>query len=304
MYFLRKSAILIDTYIKNWTANGSAVMGLPLRVRKEPFQILETSSAEWEPFSFEDFNADGWQDLRVLYYYGANGGTAQHYIWSPTRGEFVQAPEGLDYFGMYGVDQEKRQLSMHYHGSALSGTEELYQWSGETDCELIRRFAHDAVNDYQEMHIEICCYENGQEKVLSDYCYPMDEYLERGAIWGIYTLDFVWEREVELPGQEGICILRYAQEKLMPEEMEGTEDSETSQDGIEVLAEGYLDYVFLFREDTYLIYGVEHREAPAAYTGLTWDEEQALLTVNYEGDEKQCYRWDGDTFIYIPDAGI
>ncbi|MDE5893965.1 MAG: hypothetical protein K2H45_13685 [Acetatifactor sp.] len=52
---------------------------------EEPFQILEVHSAEWEPFSFEDFNADGFQDLRILYFYGANGGSAAHYIWSPSR---------------------------------------------------------------------------------------------------------------------------------------------------------------------------------------------------------------------------
>lgn len=265
------------------------------RLGEEPFQILEVSSAEWEPFSFEDFNADGWLDLRVLYYYGANGGTASHYIWSPSKGEFVCGSEELEYFGMYGIDQEKRQLHMHYHGSASSGTEELYQWSGETDCELIRRFNHDDVNNYQEMHIGIYSYEDGQEKVLSDYDYPWDEYVERGAIWGIYTLDFVWEREIELPGQEGTCILRYAQEKSVPEDEDGEETKEKQE---------MLDYLFLFREDTYLICAVEHQVAPAAYTGLSWDEEQAQLTVSYAGGEKQYYQWDGKTFIIPLETGI
>lgn len=262
---------------------------------EDPFQILEVSSAEWKPFSFEDINADGWLDLRVLYYYGANGGTLSFYLWSPSKGEFVCGPEELGYFGLYGVDQEKRQLHMHYHGTAVSGEEELYQWSGETDCELIRRFNHNETNERREMHIEICCYEDGQEKILSDYCYPMDEYMERDAIWGIYTLDFVWEREVELPGQEGTCILRYAQERSFPED-EDAEETEGKQE--------MLDYLFLFRQDTYLICALEHQVAPAAYTGLTWDEEQAQLTVSYEGGEKQCYLWDGETFIIPPDTGI
>lgn len=256
---------------------------------EEPFQVLEVSSAERGPFSFEDFNADGWLDLSVLYCYGANGGTAAHYVWSPSKEEFVRMPEEFDYFGSYGVDEEKRQLHMHYHGSALAGTEELYQWSGETDCELIRRFSHNDLNDYQEMHIEISCYEDGQEKILSDYCYPMDEYSERDAIWGIYTLDFVWERGVELPGQEGTCILRYAQEKTLSEDKDAGE---------------YLDYLFLFREDTYLICALEHQEAPAAYSGLAWDEERDRLTVSYAGGEDQCYQWDGETFIISQDAGI
>ena len=253
---------------------------------EEPFQVLEVHSAEWEPFSFEDFNADGFLDLMILYFYGANGGSAEHYIWSPSKEEFIQAPEELSYFGQYGIDQEKRQLSIHYHGSAISGSEYLYQWSGEMDCELIRYFHHDDIYDYEEkeytgMQIDIRSYENGQEKLLSDYLYPMDEYMERDAIWGIYCLDFVWEQEVTLEGQEGLCILRYAQENVEPEE-----DAQAD-------AEGYLDYLFLFREDTYLICALEKQEAMAAYTDIVWEEETQQLMVIYEDGSIHLYQWNG-----------
>lgn len=60
----------------------------------------------------------------------------------------------------------------------------------------------------------------------------------------------------------------------------------------------------MFREDTYFISAVEHQEAPAAYTGLSWDEEQAQLTVSYAGGERQYYQWDGETFIIPLEAGI
>ena len=256
---------------------------------EEPFQILEVHSAEWEPFSFEDFNADGFQDLRILYFYGADGGSAAHYIWSPSREEFIQAPEELSYFGQYGIDQEKRRLSVHYHGSAISGSESLYQWSGEMDCELIRYFSHNDVYDYEEKEykgtqIDIYSYENGQKKILSDYLYPIDEYMERDEIWGIYYLDFVWEQEVTLEGQEGPCILRYAQENA-----EFEEDAHAD-------TEGYLDYLFLFREDTYLICALEKQEAPAAYSGFTWEGETGQLTVRYEDGLQRCYQWDGAAF--------
>ena len=73
-----------------------------------PFQILEAESTEQHPFSLEDFNADGYQDLRVEFYYGANGGSAAHYLWSPSRGEFVEGPKELEYYGQYGIDYERR----------------------------------------------------------------------------------------------------------------------------------------------------------------------------------------------------
>ena len=60
----------------------------------------------------------------------------------------------------------------------------------------------------------------------------------------------------------------------------------------------------MFREDTYFISAVEHQEAPAEYTGLSWDEEQAQLTVSYAGGERQYYQWDGETFIIPLEAGI
>lgn len=131
------------------------------------------------------------------------------------------------------------------------------------------------------MQIDIRSYENGQEKILSDYLYPMDEYMERDAIWGIYCLDFVWEQEVTLEGQEGPCILRFAQENVEPEE-----DAQAA-------TEGYLDYLFLFREDTYLICALEKQEAMTAYTDIVWEEETQQLMVCYEDGSKHLYRWNG-----------
>ncbi len=256
---------------------------------KEPFQILEAHSAEWEPFSFEDYNADGFQDLTVKYYYGANGGSAAHYIWSPSGEEFIRGPEELEYYGQYGIDQEKRRLSIHYHGSAISGAEALYQWSEEMDCEQIRYFDHNDIYDYEEKEykgtqVDIRSYENGQEKILSDYLYPIDEYMERDDIWGIYYLDFVWEQEVALEGLDRPCILRYAQEKAEP--------------GEDVQEEGYQDYLYLFREDTYLIYTLKNQEAPAAYTNIVWEDEAEQLAVNYEDGTTYLYQWNGTTFRF------
>ncbi len=249
-----------------------------------PFQVLEITSAMWEPFSFEDFNADGYLDLTVLYYYGANGGTAEHYIWSPSEGQYVMGPEELEYFGFYGIDDKNRQLNMHHHGSAVSGTEYLYQWSGEMDCELIRYFDHDAIYDCESgkglgVQVEVISFENGREKVLSDYLYPDEEYFQRDEIWGIYYCDFIWEQEVVLEGQERPCILRYAQS----DEQDGQRDA-------------YTDHIFLFREDTYLICALNQEKVAAAYEELCWDEKAQQLIVSYEDGTTQSYQWDGLDF--------
>ena len=253
----------------------------------------------WHPYSFEDFNADGYLDLMVEYYYGANGGTATRYIWSPSKGQFIKGPEEFEYYGSYGIDQEQRQLHMHHHGSAISGTEYLYQWSGEMDCELIRYFNHNEVFDYDSerfdmvgVQVYISTFENGQEKVLSDYLYLDQEYFQRlDEIWGIYDCDFVWEQKVSLDGQEQPCILRYAQTSRSDEEA-GTGDDEQSGKSADI----YMDQIYLFREDTYLICALE-QEAEAFYEELNWEEDRQQLTVRYADGTVHSYRWNGENFI-------
>lgn len=264
-----------------------------------PFQVLEVCSCMWHPYSFEDFNADGYLDLMVEYYYGANGGTATRYIWSPSKGQFIKGPEEFEYYGSYGIDQEQRQLHMHHHGSAISGTEYLYQWSGEMDCELIRYFNHNEVFDYDSerfdmvgVQVYISTFENGQEKVLSDYLYLDQEYFQRlDEIWGIYDCDFVWEQKVSLDGQEQPCILRYAQTSRSDEEA-GTGDDEQSGKSADI----YMDQIYLFREDTYLICALE-QEAEAFYEELNWEEDRQQLTVRYADGTVHSYRWNGENFI-------
>lgn len=247
-----------------------------------PFQILEVHSTyDWFPFSFEDFNADGYKDLHVEFHYGANGGLASHYIWIPSRGEFVRGPEELEAYSSYSVDQEKRRLYIHMHDSAMEGTEYLYQWSGEADYELLRFYDYQYVytndGDLIGMLERISSFEDGEEKVLSNYIYPVEEI---PGLYEMFRLDFVWERELTLTGQERDCILRYAQAEL--------EDGEEGQ-----TEKRYLDFLYLFRDDTYLICRLRGQEAPAAYTDITWEEKAQRLAVEYEDGTVHLYQWDG-----------
>lgn len=99
------------------------------------------------PLQFTDFNMDGWLDIRLRDYYGANGGRCFHYCYSPSRGMFVRAAEELDDYSWYEPDPARRQVTVYHYGAADSGTQQLYQWENETDCRLLRQIDYGSVRD-------------------------------------------------------------------------------------------------------------------------------------------------------------
>lgn len=261
---------------------------------EKPFQVLDAESAVgnlsegMDTFSFGDINVDGYLDLNVLYYYGASSGTVARFVWSPSREEFVRMPKVLENTNIV-TDPETRRMNIHYHDSAASGADELYQWSGEMDFERIRyreyRWEdiicdHIAVDEFY--YTKIISYDHGREKLLTDYKYESDSAGFR-YVSALYYLDVKWEREIAAEGQDGPCILRYAQEKAEPDE--------NGQEG------GYLDYLFLFREDTYLICALVEQEAPAAYADIVWENKAQQLVVNYEDGTSHRYQWNGVEFV-------
>ena len=243
----------------------------------EAFQEIEVWSAAFQecPVSFYDFNADGFQDLIVYYYYGANGGSESRYLWSPSRENFVYFPD-LDYYGSYYVDPDTRRLHIHYHGSAISGSNEVYQWKNEMDCELIKdiKYYPASFDSTESMVIKVTRYDGGREEMLSDYTYSREEYeARRDDIWGIYNEDFIWEQEVTVDGET--YILRYAQRPL--EDMPPT------------WGEKYSGRLYIFREDTYLL-SVRESEIIDPWSRMEWaekDEEKWPWSIRPEdGEEK------------------
>lgn len=261
---------------------------------EEPFQVFEAGSARGDEFSywdydnafyFVDFNSDGYQDLQMLYYYGANGGSVSTFIWSPSREEFVRVPEELDNED-YRCYPETRRLNMHHRNGGSSGTDELYQWTGEMDYELLRcrDYTYEDVFDADDpliwtgenYHCRIVSFEGGRERVLADYTYDSDEEMS-GYVSLLYWLDVAWERQVDLEGTAS-CTLRYLQDV-------SEEEGETA----------YLDYLLISRADTCLV-GALSQEAPSAYEDFVWDEENSRLTVSYQDGTIQCYQWNGTAF--------
>ena len=241
---------------------------------------MDSSYAHESPFEFEDFNADGYLDLTVTYYYGANGGTASHYIFSPSKEEFVEVDSELDYYGMYSVDYKTRRLYMHYHGPAIYGTEITYQWKNEMDFEMIKQFDHDYEDNENNVRVKIVRYENGREEILSDYLYSAKEFVKRDDIWGTYYEDFIWEKEVTDKSTGKKYMIRYT-EVFLPEEAEKNK-------GI------YYDgRIYVYDEDTYLV-SVTHSEiieqsSSIALENADGDEKQALVIHYVDGGESVFY---------------
>lgn len=219
------------------------------------------------PFVFEDFNADGYLDLTVRYFYGVNGGSASHYIFSPSKREFMELDSELDYYSEYSVDYEKRRLYKTSHGSAISGTEFTCQWEGEMDCEVIKVFDHNGTPDIG-VHVWIACYDQEQEEVICDYRYTYEEYEERiDDIWRIYKEDFIWEKEIRDKDTGKKYMLRYME--VFDEEM-AARNKGTYYEG----------WLYVFDEDTYLV-GVHPSDHCYHSSGFTWKDAEQELLIRY-----------------------
>lgn len=243
----------------------------------EAFQEIEVDSSAFYacPVSFYDFNADGYEDLIVYYYYGANGGSESRYLWSPSRESFVYFPD-LEYYGSYYVDPETRRLYIHYHGSAISGIDEVYQWQNEMDCELLKRINYyPASFDSLDMVIKVARYDGAREEILSDYIYSEEEFYTRdGDIWGAYFEDFIWEQEVTVDGET--YILRYAQSQM--------------EDPVMEWQINYYGRLYVYREDTYLI-RVIGDEINSPWSRMEWvekDDEKWPWSDWPELDDEKC----------------
>lgn len=243
---------------------------------EEGEQLLQELEFEKESkygvmLSFDDLNGDGYEDILLVGSY-----VEKCCLWSPSQKLYVDMSEELGGpFRNYVSDAENRQLWVHRRGFDCL-MRNLYQWSGELDCELLKEFYSEYTytregTKWEEIIITVR--ENGADKILSDYIYPYEDYSAKtDELWDIFYLDFVWEQKVTVNGEDNPCILRYAQEKTREED--GT-----------VL---YTDRLFLFRGDTYLIGSHSGVVSSVPWEEISMDEE-GRLSVTYE---------DGSSIVY------
>lgn len=242
---------------------------------EEPVQVIDCYSAyAYGSFvEFEDFNADYYPDLTLQYYYGANGGSASHYVYDPQSKRFLELSNDLSYYGFYSMDPKMRRLYMHTHGSAITGTETTYRFTGVTDYYIEKIFRHiDLWNwnsDDIKVEVSIVRYDNGIETVLSDYTYDLEEYGARlDDIWGTYFEDFIWEQEVTVDGET--YILRYAENRI-----EGVSIDKGGTGG-------YSGRLYVYREDTYLVRVMES-DIILPWSRMEWTEkdDEKYLVIHY-----------------------
>lgn len=76
-----------------------------------------------------DVNFDGYTDFTFSYSHGAANGSFYLYVWDEGQCQFV--PRG-DFFGCGLTPHEETKTVFNYvHGSAISGTEEIYRWEND-----------------------------------------------------------------------------------------------------------------------------------------------------------------------------
>lgn len=244
--------------------------------KEQPFCEMEIGEEPLRELHFADLNGDGYADILL-----GNVWVEKCYLWSTSGERYLEVTEALGgRFYIYRTDEENRRLWVWRSKYVHSGWETLgavYQWTGETDCELLKELHAESIygrpegEDWQE--ITITAREDGAEKVLVNYIYPSGEYSARAAeIDEIWNLDFVWEQEVKVNGEKNPCILRYAQVKTREED--GT-----------VL---YTDRVLLFRWDTYLL---------GSYSGVVSSSPWKKLSMDEAGRLKVTYK-DGSSVVY------
>lgn len=242
---------------------------------QEPFQEFTVYSGETYreyPFlMFEDFNMDGFLDLKVIGYTAAGNESADHYVWSLSAGCFT---ESLSTFGRYGTNAGERKLCERVHGSASSGSLYLYQWENEADYELIKYMDYD-FDDTGDV-IEIGRYVNGEKETLISY--PEDRpYIDENAPnpAGLFLDDLVWEMSITDKDDGKSYRIYYAQELQYDEDGEKT---------------GRFEGRLYVVDDTLALYSYLGWEESSDYTEILWDDtggEEALVIRYMDNRQKE-----------------
>ncbi len=238
---------------------------------------VNVTQEEESPFSFEDFNADGYQDLTVVCYLGTFGCSVKHYIYNPVQRIFVELDPEFECYADYVVDPKRRRLYMYSYGIAITGREAVFQWKGWTDYEMVKQFMHDETQE--GIRVKVVRYEEEEENVLCDYLYSHEEYLDRTDIWGTYLEDFIWEKEVTDRSTGRNYTIRYAEVFQ--------EEAERNQGGC------YDRRIYVYDEDTYLV-RVTHSENPSKSGAIEWEDgagnrAQAVVIHDADGGKSTFY---------------
>lgn len=256
----------------------------PLQV----FYIWKCASPDVPESYFEDINADGYQDLIVVNRLAANLNAAV-FLWSPSEGRFLEDTGILDFYSSYYVDAVNRRIHVSTHGSAIAGSWETYQWTGESGLEEIKSFSYvgGGFSDIEE--VQVSRYENGRKEVWMDCAYDREEFFGElyDDIHNSYEWDCVWEQEVTNEETGKKFTLRYLELRCWGDVYGGYY---------------YKGGLFVYDEDTRLTY-VGYSDLISGLSGITmgnlkdsfpimeYDEEGLIL--HYDGGGEWGIPWEG-----------
>lgn len=230
-----------------------------------------TIVCEWK----EDENGDAWWNfIDHIFYFEKDIGTGEKFYFRITPSvDNDSAGESLP--DAYEWDMDSRRLYMHWHGSAVTGTEFVYQWENETDCRLIKKFERDWAGD--EIRFRVMDYHGEKERVLLDYA---DE-AEASFSWDFYYDDLVWEKEISDPASGEIYHLYYAQKDRITKNEDGEKDFE-----------GYTACLYVIDSQLQPVNYLEW-ESEAAYTEVIYTEQGAggegMFEASYADGHKERY---------------
>lgn len=255
----------------------------------EPFQELQADYMEQdaEPFVFCDLNADGYLDL--LFIEAKSSGHCIHasYLWSNSQQKFVRGPKELDGYNYHAVIIDEDSRRVRVAKTNLDGYENyIYQWSNETDFELVKAFYDTRTESGVTVRIVNFC--DGEEQVLMDCEYDTRQfpyYFERyGNIGDIfrefYADNPVWEKKIHVDNPNETYTLLYAQKIQY--------DGENEE-----IVTGYAGHLWATDEETRIVKRL-FWQSEAPYTKITWEEkgekqDEPLLSIQYaDGSDRTC----------------
>lgn len=263
----------------------------PLQV----FYIWKCASPDVPESYFEDINADGYQDLIVVNRLAANLNAAV-FLWSPSEGRFLEDTGILDFYSSYYVDAVNRRIHVSTHGSALAGSWETYQWTGESGLEEIKSFSYvgGGFSDIEE--VQVSRYENGREEIWMDCAYDMEEFFGKlyDDIYNSYERDCVWEQEVTNEETGKKFTLRYLELRRWDAAHEGR-----GADG----GYYYEGGLFVYDEDTRLTY-VGYSDFISSLSGITMGNLKDSFPFMEYDEEGLILYYDGGSMWGIPWEGL
>lgn len=234
----------------------------------EPFQQLEIDHVKQDtkPFVLCDLNADGYLDLIFGEEKSSEYRIFDSYLWSVSQQKYVCGSKKLNGYNYYAIIVNEDNRSIQVGKTRKDGYENYtYQWSNETDCELVKSFCDTRTDD--GVSVRIVSFYDGEEQVLMDCEYDTEQfpyyferyaYHNRDVFYEFYIDNPVWENIIHIDNHNKTYRLYYAQNIQY--------DSEYGEN-----ITGYEGHIWVVDEETRILKRLS-LQSKTPYITITWEE--------------------------------